>query len=258
MWYYQQIKITYRNFEDFDKKCFNEGLKSIDWSLGTENNDLGFRTFFHLFNKTLDKHAPLKHGIRKDKKIEQKLWVTKGIQISKKWRDKLYKEVIKEKDSQKKIQKHETYRKHWNKIVDLLKVSKQTHYKYFEDNRKNCKALWDGIHQIIYSKKEKDNISSSSLLVNRQTVAGKLNIAENFNNFFTSIGKKLQNNIYPTNRDYSYYLRRPTPNIFFTPPTSPQEVINIIQDVKTSKSAGPNSLPQKIIKQIEKTISLPL
>ena len=57
------------------------------------------------------------------------------------------------------------------KIVDLLKVSKQTHYKkYFEDNRKNCKALWDGIHQIIYSKKKKDNISPSSLLVNGHTV----------------------------------------------------------------------------------------
>ena len=75
--------------------------------------------------------------------------------------------------------------------MDLLKISKQTHYKkYFEDNRKNCKALWDGIHQIIYSKKKKDNISPSSLIVNGQTVTDKLNIAENFINFFTSIGKK--------------------------------------------------------------------
>ena len=63
------------------------------------------------------------------------------------------------------------YRKYQNKIEDLLKVSKQIHYKkYFEDNRKNCKALWDGIHQIIYSNKKKDNNSPSSLLVNGQTV----------------------------------------------------------------------------------------
>ena len=86
-------------------------------------------------------------------------------------RDKLYKEAIKEKDSQKRIQKHETYRKYWNKIVDLLKVSQQIHYKkYFEDYSKNCEAFWDGIYQIIYSKKKKDNISLSSLLVNGQTV----------------------------------------------------------------------------------------
>ena len=56
----------------------------------------------------LDKHAPVKQGIRKDKKIEQKPWVTKGIQTSMKRRDKLYKEAIKKKDTQKKIQKHET------------------------------------------------------------------------------------------------------------------------------------------------------
>ena len=55
-----KVKVSYRNFEKFNEKCFNKESKSIDWSLATENDDLdlGFRTFFHLFNKTLDKHAP--------------------------------------------------------------------------------------------------------------------------------------------------------------------------------------------------------
>ena len=74
-------------------------------------------------------------------KTFKKLWVTKGTQTSSKQRDKLHKEAIKEKDSQKKIQKHEAYTKNQNEIKDLLKVSKQTHFKkYFEDKR-NCKAL---------------------------------------------------------------------------------------------------------------------
>ena len=100
----------------------------------------------------------------------QKPCVAKRIQASMKRRDKLYKEAIKEKDRQKKLQKHETYRKYRNKIVYLLKFSKQTHYKKdFKENRKKHKALWDGIYQSIYSKKKKDNISSSSLVVNGQT-----------------------------------------------------------------------------------------
>ena len=136
-------------------------------------------------------------------------------------RDKLYQEAIKEEDSQKKIQKHEIYRKYRNKIVDLLKVIKQTHHKkYFEDNKKDCKALQDTIHQIIYSKKKKRSISPSLLLVNSETAIDKLSIAENFDKFFTSIGKKLQNKIYPTNRDYSYYLKSLNPYTFFTSPTS--------------------------------------
>ena len=36
----------------------------------------------------------------KKKKIEQRLWVTKGIQKSIKQRDRLYKEAIKEKDEE--------------------------------------------------------------------------------------------------------------------------------------------------------------
>ena len=100
------------------------------------------------------------------------------------------------------------------------------------------------------SKKKKDKISLSLLLVNAQAITDKLKIAENVFHFFTSIGKKLQKKIYPTNRDYSCYLKSSNPNTFFTSPTSPEEVRNVIKDLKTSKSTGPNNLPQKIIKQV--------
>ena len=59
-------------------------------------------------------------------------------------RDKLYKEGIKEKDSQRKIKRYETQKNCRNKIVDLLKVSKQTHFKnYFEENKKTVKLIFD-------------------------------------------------------------------------------------------------------------------
>ena len=61
-----------------------------------------------------------------------------------KLRDKLYKEGIKEKDSQRKIKRYETQKNCRNKIVDLLKVSKQTHFKnYFEKNKKTVKLIFD-------------------------------------------------------------------------------------------------------------------
>ena len=33
-----KVKFTHRNFKKFDAKCFDEELKSIDWSLATKNN----------------------------------------------------------------------------------------------------------------------------------------------------------------------------------------------------------------------------
>ena len=43
---------------------------------------------------------PQNKGLERTKKIEQRLWVTKGIQKSIKQRDRLHKEAIKEKDEE--------------------------------------------------------------------------------------------------------------------------------------------------------------
>ena len=62
-----KVKFTYTNFKNFEEKCFTEELKSIDWSVATEYSDLdlGFKSFFHLFNKTLDKHAPQNKNVNR-------------------------------------------------------------------------------------------------------------------------------------------------------------------------------------------------
>ena len=85
-------------------------------------------------------------------------------------------------------------------------------------------------------------------------------MAENFNNFFTSIGTKLQSNIPPTRRhymDYSKHLNLET--FFITPiynffaPTTPNEIKNIIKSLKSikSKCVALNSILTKILHLIK-------
>ena len=89
-----------------------------------------------------------------------KHWITNGIKTSIKVRDKLYKQMIKQKDAILKNQKQMLYKRYRNKIVDLLKITKEAYYKkYFQENRKNSRALWSGINQIIYAKKSSKTIS---------------------------------------------------------------------------------------------------
>ena len=108
-------------------------------------------------------------------------------------RGKIYKQMIKEKNQLIKTEKHKKILKYRNKITDLLKTSKQAHYhKYFEENKKNCRALWIGINEIVYSKNKNKTNSPSSLIQDGKTITGQKHIAKHFNNFFTSIGKKLQ------------------------------------------------------------------
>ena len=80
----------------------------------------------------------------------QKAWITNGIQTSIKVRDKLHKQMIKQKDAILKSQKQMLYRRYRNKIVDLPKITKEAYYKnYFQENRKNSRALWSGVNEII-------------------------------------------------------------------------------------------------------------
>ena len=55
-------KATIRDYKNFNSESFQSDIKEINWSLAAENNDvdLGFETFFKLFSRTLDKHAPYK------------------------------------------------------------------------------------------------------------------------------------------------------------------------------------------------------
>ena len=65
-------------------------------------------------------------------------------------RDKFYTQMIKTKSKQQKLSKHNSYSKYRNKITELLRISKQSYYqKYFEENKKNPKRIWQGIDEII-------------------------------------------------------------------------------------------------------------
>ena len=134
--------------------------------------------------------------------------------------------MIKAKDNQIKKRIHEIYKTYRNKIVDLLRVSRKCHYqKYFKENKKSSRAIWQGIH-IVYSKKSKKNNSPSSFLIDGKTITNSKDMVENFNNFFTSIGTKLQSNIPPTRRHYIDYLKHLNPKTFFISPKTPNEIKN--------------------------------
>ena len=63
-------------------------------------------------------------------------------------RDKIYKQMMKKKDD--KNIKNKRFKKYRNKITVLLKTNKQAHHhKYFEENKKNCRAYWIGINEVV-------------------------------------------------------------------------------------------------------------
>ena len=109
----------------------------------------------------------------------------------------------------------------------------------------------------ILKTKIKQN-SPSSLIQDGKTITDQKNIAKHFNNFFTSIGKKLQKNIPPTKKHFSSFLKNPNNLTFFITPTTIQVVNDLISDQKAIKIIGHSSVPTKIMKQLNVIIASPL
>ena len=96
-----------------------------------------------------------------------------------------------------------------------------------------------------------------SLIQDGKIITDQKRIAEHFNNFFTSIGKKLQKKTPPTKKHFSSFLKNPNNLTIFITPTTIEEINELISDLKASKSTRPSSLPTKIM-QLNDIIASPL
>ena len=116
---------------------------------------------------------------------------------------------------------------------------------------------WDGIKSIInINKKEKKDINC--LKVDDQQATDPFVISNYFNKFFTTIAKKIESKIVQTDKKYSDFLDNPLEKTFFLTPTEPNEVQSLIKTLNLKKATGPNSIPTKLLKVFDKTISVPL
>ena len=64
-----------------------------------------------------------------------------------------------------------------------------------EENKRNSKAIWQGINNIIYSKKSNKINTTSFFAFRKKYITDSEDISEHFNNFFTSMGQEFQKSI---------------------------------------------------------------
>ena len=79
----------YRNKKNFCPEAFSDNLDrelgnliSNNFSLNRDNFNKTFDQFVNLIAEIIDKHAPLQRLSRKQKKLASKPWISKGILIS--------------------------------------------------------------------------------------------------------------------------------------------------------------------------------
>ena len=210
------------------------------------------------FNSILDKHAPLQKLTKKELKLKEKPWITRGILKSIQVRDSTYKKLIKAKDDGNKKyleQKLKTYR---NKLTVLIRESKKRYYEeFFLVNKENLHKVWKGIKSIINSK-EKNHNMPNCVISDGNYISDTKDICEEFNKYFSGVASQVKKRIVKTNKSFMDFLKNRNLSSMFLNPTSKEEVESTISDLNQNKATGPSSIPTKILKLSKEIISIPL
>ena len=114
--------------------------------------------------------------------------------------------------------------------------------------------MWRGIKKII-SSNNSNHIFPTAITVNNETIINSSDIANALNNYFAKVAIDIQSSITFSKKKYYDYLAPLNIESICVTATDSTKVSNIIFSLNQNKSDGPNSIPIKILKLLNKDIS---
>ena len=251
--------------QELQKRRLHPGLSEIDWDqeLEVNKNDVNHTTdrFFTKMDELMDKHLPLRKLTKKELKKRHKPWITDEILEMINRKDIIFKKYIKSKMETRKQELHNEYKQLKNSITELTRRKEKEHYdNYFTENKKNLQMVWKGIKEIINIKSK--SYSQPTCIIEKdtkKTLTEPKQIANSFNNYFTSIADEiLKKRKYTGTKTHKDYLQKPNRSTFAIYECDRTEVESLITSLNPSKKSGPKSIPVNILHMLKKDISYPL
>lgn len=121
-------------------------------------------------------------------------WLTKGILKSITHKNKLYKRFLRSPS----VMNKDIYTSYRNKLTNIIRKSKNNHYIHLiKASQGDSKRSWEVLNEVL--NKRKNNTVLPNALGLHSNLDNKymqdIDLANNFNNYFNSIGEKLFNKI---------------------------------------------------------------
>jgi len=180
--------------------------------------------------------------------------MTPALLKSTKTKDKLFKKFQKFPTAENKLK----YCKYKNVFTELRRRSEKEFFHHkFELARGNLKETWKIIKDVV-NKKQNDFSIPDSFKYESRILQNPDEISNKFNEFFVSIGPKLDAKIDPAVVDFKTFLHKKyVADSFFISPTSPEEIVSILNACKNKYSSGWDNIPMAVIKAVGTSIAAP-
>ena len=251
--------ITTQNWSKFDENKFKEEFTSLNWEeilqIDQNDPDLSFQNFYKRMLEIIENNVPKQKLTKKQLNRKHKPWITKGIKKSIYKRDNIFQKFLKEKNPILKNDFFYRYKKYRNLLVKVIRDSKTQHYnKFFNENLQNSKKIWEGVNELTNNQK-KNKTTNISIKLHDKIVSDPKTVANEFNAYFSNIAGKVRSKIPETKASYKDYQTKRCQGSFFFRPTDKEEVIKVINSLDLTKSTGPKSIPNRILKLMKNEIA---
>ena len=238
--HHQDKPVLKRSLATFAANTFNQDLEDrlnnlFQTNAVTNDNNLEelFNNFHSIFTQAIHIHAPLKKLTKKQKRPQRKPWITKGVLISIKRKQKMHKTHYVNGSSAENF----LYKQYSNTLTRVKNLSKRVYYhSKMNEFKNNPKEAWD-ILRTILTNKSKSSLPDT-IKVDDTNISDPKTIAEKFNTHFTNVGKLLAASLNAIDTDFLTYLKSRNPSSVYLYPTSPQEIIRIINNLHLNKTCG--------------------
>jgi hypothetical protein len=257
-------QITFQTSDEASIHNFVSAIYNVDFDshiredLETNPNH-SYETFHLLINDCVETYLPIKSMKFNKYKHKAKPWITQGILHSLKHRDKMYKKLKTLPPNSRKYAVLKINLKTYTNITN--KTIRQAKFDYFSNMfnkyKHDSKNSWKLINSLISSAKNKRDIVQF-FIVNGVKESNEVEIANHFNDFFSSIGMTQASNIPQTQNSFAKYLSNRPVCTFSFRLTTPDDILNTIKSLKSKTSCGFDNLSVKLLKLVAPPLAVPL
>ena len=250
-------KISPERIENFKAEIANAYLaENIDNRLCTDPNH-SYDILYGILADARDHHLPIRR-VRFDKhRHKMSKWITSGILKSIHFRDKLYRKCKSLNPETTDYVNAKINLKVYNGILSRnIRLAKQMHYaQEFKKYQNDIRKTWDTLKDILNKMKCK-SVYPKMFLLNGSQITNMSSITNKFNEYFTSVGSRLANEIDTSDKlPFNSYLRTPSINTFQFTFCTCDNIMKYINNLKPKCSAGHDGISSKLLKDIAQIIA---
>ena len=239
--------IQYRKFKDVDLQELSTDMDKVPWSCIEAFDDVDdvWSTFRNLFFDVIDRHAPMRE---KRVKASPAAWINDSILNEMHHRDYLHLKAIRTKEEADWT----LFKAARNRVIAKIKQGKRDYLDEAILSSHSSKETWKRIKEFLPSSR-----SNGPATINTEgsSISDKLQIANTFNNFFSSIGSQIGEAFDNSLPNIDMFA---TDSPYSIPRLSPEFVKEQIKGMSSTKATGLDGISVKLLKCAGDYIIMPL